>query len=267
MVILGGLEVLAAGYLLHKHNQNKRERAIIREETAALEEQTYPLQDKPPYSQPHRHSHSHDREETREERRERHRRRHSRERRERQKREWEDERRYGREHSAPPKINVPVKRQDAVVFPMQTQTQQPGGVVTGWPASWEQSHTAPTPPPQTQRQVPLNANEYPQDIKYGFDPSIPHDQYPSYPPPPFSPGPSDRRGRANTLNVNDGPRGRPKTRRSVSPRLGVYDEYDRSPTPQVRFSTENVVLGEERRESGRKRREGRERSPPPSYHA
>jgi len=54
----------------------------------------------------------------------------------------------------------------------------------------------------------------------------------------------------------------------VSPRLGVYDEYDRSPTPQVRFSAEDIVLGEERgRNSGRKKRGDTERSPPPRYRA
>jgi hypothetical protein len=40
----------------------------------------------------------------------------------------------------------------------------------------------------------------------------------------------------------------------------VYDEYERSPTPHVRFSTEDVVLGEERRRDGRM-------SPPPRYRA
>lgn len=249
MVILGGLEIVAAGYLIHKHNQTKRERALLREEAESLEEETYRLQEEAPYHRPHRHSR--DRAETEEERKERHRRR--RERREREK----------REQSAPPRIPVPVAQPQYQQPPLrQTQTPQPGGIVTGWPAHWKQSQTAPTPPPQPQ----MGPNGYPQDIKYGFVPEIPHDQYPAYPPPPFSPGPveqrdrdRDSRGRANTLDVNDGRRGRPKTRRSVSPRLGVYDEDDRSPTPQVRFSTEDVVLGERRRGGGN--------SPPPRYRA
>jgi len=250
MVILGGLEIVAATYLIHKHNQNKRDRALLREEAASIEEETYHLQEDPPYHRPHRRSHSREREESDEERKERHRRR--RERREREK----------REQSAPPRIPVPVvhqqQQQQQQQYPLrQTQTPQPGGIVTGWPAHWKQSQTPPTPPPQPQ----MGPNGYPQDVKYGFVPEIPHDQYPPYPPPPFSPGPADRdsRGRANTLDVNDGRRGRPKARRSVSPRLGVYDEDDRSPTPQVRFSTEDVVLGERRR--------GGRNSPPPRYRA
>lgn len=260
MVILGGLEIVAAGYLIHKHKQNKRERAILREEAEALEEETYQLQPEPPYHKPHRHSHSHSRErqETDEERKERHRRR-----RERREREKYGNGSGGRDHSAPPRIPVQVLQQP-VGPPRQTQTPQPGGIVTGWPAHWKQSQTPPTPPPPgVQVQPPTGPNGYPQDVKYGFVPEIPHDQYPPYPPPPFSAsagrGPADR-GRANTLDVNDGRRGRPKSRRSVSPRLGVYDEYERSPTPHVRFSTEDVVLGEERRRDGRK-------SPPPRYRA
>ena len=93
-------------------------------------------------------------------------------------------------------------------------------------------------------------------------PEIPHDQYPPYPPPPFSPGPGpvDNRGRANTLDVNDGRRGRPKTRRSVSPRSEAYNENERSPIRHVRFSPEDVVLGQEGRRNGRA-------SPPPQYRA
>jgi len=263
MVILGGLELVAAGYLIHKHNKNKRERALLREEAAALEEEQYPLQDS---RHSHSHSHSLDREETRDERKERHRRRRSRERRKREKWEYENGGREGRDHSAPPRIHVPV--QQPPVFPVQTQHPQPGGFPpTGWPSHWKQSQTPPTPPPQNP--FPTNANRYPPDVKYGFVPEIAHEEYPSYPPPPFSPGPShpnaidtgrDGRGRANTLDVNDGRRGRPKTRRSVSPRLGVYDEYSRSPTPRVRFSTDDVVLGEGREG-------GAVKSPPPRYRA
>lgn len=270
MVVFGGLELVAAGYLIHKHNQNKRERALIREEAAALEEQQYPLQDEPPYTRPHRHSHSHGREETKEERKERHRRRRSRERRERERWEYENSARPGRDHSAPPKMQVS-KQQRPAAFPghpqAQTQTPQPGGIVTGWPGHWQQTQTPATPPPPHAQPPPpppaMNPNGYPQDVKYGFVPEIPHDQYPPYPPPPFSPGPGpssgDGRGRASTLDVNDGRRGRPKTRRSVSPRLGTYDEYSRSPSPHVRFSNEDVVLGEGRG--------GGRRSPPPRYGA
>jgi hypothetical protein len=246
---------VAAGYLIHKHNQNKRDRAIIQEEAAALEESQYPLQESRPRR---RHSHSHtssdDKGESREDRHERHRRRRSRERREREK--WEREN-GGRDHGAPPKIHS--QPPQPAMFPVQTQIPQPGGFpLTGWPSHWKQSQTPPV------RQPPMNPNGYPEDVKYGFVPEVPHDQHPAYPPPPFSPGPSqpntwDSRGRANTLEVNDGRRGRPKTRRSISPNLGEYDEYSRSPEPRVRFSTEDVVLG--------RRRGGRGTSDPPPYRA
>jgi hypothetical protein len=270
MVLCGGLELVAAGYIYHRHQQHKREKALLKEELAQAEEEL-------------------EREESREERKERHRRRRSRERREREK--WEAEHphdmRPGRTNSAPlGKIHghmsspalVPTV---AITRPAQTQQPNPAGLAfppTGWPAHWKQTHTPPTPPP-AQSTTNLNAGSgYPPDIKYGFVPEVPHDQYPPYPPPPFSPGPSGRDGRgrrAQTLDVNEGRHGR-RHRRSASPRIGVVDEFDdrgsrdnlsvsgsgrdngngrerRSPVPRVRFSTEDVVLG------------GSGRSPPPSY--
>ncbi|PBP23084.1 hypothetical protein BUE80_DR005695 [Diplocarpon rosae] len=41
MVILGGLELVAAGYIIHKHLQNKKERQRLEDEAAALEEEQY----------------------------------------------------------------------------------------------------------------------------------------------------------------------------------------------------------------------------------
>lgn len=263
MVLLGGLEIVAAGYLIHKHNKNKKERARLEEEVAALEESSYPLfpaDQRPPRR--HTHSHSHSRihtnssqslaqiDESDEERRERRRRR-------REKRR-EEEVEHERTSSAPPKMS-------------QTQTVVAPGVVAGWPAHWKQSQAPPNRPPRVQapqpqmnphhQMLPQGSNGYPQDVKYGFVPEIPHDQY----PPPYS-GPSeqpDRRERRDNrreerreerrererLEV----RGR-RDRRSVSPMLGVYDEGSRSPAPRVRFSTENVVLG-------------RDSNPPPKYRA
>ena len=46
MVILGGLEIVAAGYLYHKHEQNKKERERLREEDEALEEEVRKLEEK-----------------------------------------------------------------------------------------------------------------------------------------------------------------------------------------------------------------------------
>ena len=37
MVIFGGLELVAAGYILHKHNKNKRERRRLEEEAEELD--------------------------------------------------------------------------------------------------------------------------------------------------------------------------------------------------------------------------------------
>ena len=253
MVILGGLEIVAAGYLIHKHNKNKKERARLEEEVAALEESSYPLfpaDQRPPRRHTHSHTHSQSQsrphthssqslvqlDESDEERRERRRRR-------REKKKREEEFEYGRTNSAPPKM-------------AQTQSVVAPGVVAGWPAHWKQSHVPPVQPPRVhtpqpqmnpQPQVNLGSNGYPQDVKYGFVPEIPHDQY----PPPYS-GPSgqsdrreerreerkeDRRGRER-LEV----RGR-RERRSVSPMLGVYEEDSRSPGPRVRFSGDDVVLG------------------------
>jgi len=257
MVLLGGLEIVAAGYLIHKHNKNKKERARLEEEAAALEEDSYPLfpaDQRPPRRHTHSHSQSQSRphthssqslaqvDESDEERRARRRRR-----REKRRKEEEEEFGYERTNSAPPKLT-------------QTQTVVAPGVVAGWPAHWKQSQVPSAQPPrvhtpQTQmnarpRMNPPGPNGYPQDVKYGFVPDIPHDQY----PPPYS-GPSeqpdreerrqarreerreDRRGRER-LEV----RGR-RERRSVSPMLGVYDDDNWSPDPRVRFSNENVVLG------------------------
>ncbi|PBP20866.1 hypothetical protein BUE80_DR008443 [Diplocarpon rosae] len=41
MVILGGLELVAAGYVIHQHLQNKKERQRLEDEAAALEEEQY----------------------------------------------------------------------------------------------------------------------------------------------------------------------------------------------------------------------------------
>ncbi|TVY84739.1 hypothetical protein LSUE1_G000628 [Lachnellula suecica] len=41
MVILGGLEVVAAGYLIHKHQKHKKEKERLEDERADLEEQQY----------------------------------------------------------------------------------------------------------------------------------------------------------------------------------------------------------------------------------
>jgi hypothetical protein len=127
----------------------------------------------------------------------------------------------------------------------------------------------------------MGPNGYPQDVKYGFDPRVPHDSMPA--PPPYS-GPS-----SSTPNLSqnqslivpgqgsDGGRRRRRRsgseRRSVSPNLGLYDEDEerRQVEPRVRFSMEEEVLGEDerrnRRREARRERRGRGESPPPAYGA
>lgn len=63
MVLLGGLEVVAAGYLLHKHQQNKKERQRLEEERLDAEEEEYRRR-RPTHRRHHSHSprrHSHHR--------------------------------------------------------------------------------------------------------------------------------------------------------------------------------------------------------------
>ncbi|RDW82061.1 hypothetical protein BP6252_03173 [Coleophoma cylindrospora] len=143
MVILGGLEVLAAGYLLHKHNKNKKERARLEEEAAALEEQQYQIL--PPERHGRRHN-SHDRKHSYERRHS-----HSRDRK---------HSRHRQDHHAGPSQSVPPPQYVAAVppqYPVQQHPnnsqffpppppnppvpqQQQGGYYppTGIPAHWEQ---------------------------------------------------------------------------------------------------------------------------------
>ncbi|KAG9242776.1 hypothetical protein BJ878DRAFT_481715 [Calycina marina] len=268
MVILGGLEIVAAGYLIHKHKKTKRERERLAEEAAALEESSYPLfsdchhhnhsshyshahphPQRPSSHNDHKHSHhshhSHSQSkiylqpepESDEERKERRRRR-----REKKRREQEAEERYhanGRTSSAPG------------IGRVQTQVQVAPGVVAGWPANWKQGQTQPVQPPQAQSlpQVAPPAqvstgHEYPQDVKYGFVPEIPHEHYPQ--PPSYSGSEehlSSRERRDERREMERLEVGNRRERRSDSPMLGVYDENSRSPAPRVTFSTEDVILG------------------------
>jgi len=48
MVILGGLELAAAGYIIHKHRKNKREKQRLQEEEAALQQEQYQYQNPTP---------------------------------------------------------------------------------------------------------------------------------------------------------------------------------------------------------------------------
>jgi hypothetical protein len=57
MVLLGGLELVAAGYIIHKHNKNKREKRRLQEEADAIEAERLNVAGP---SSSHRRTHSHD---------------------------------------------------------------------------------------------------------------------------------------------------------------------------------------------------------------
>lgn len=147
MVILGGLEIVAAGYLIHKHQQNKKDKARIEEEEAILEEEEYRK-----HHSRHGHDHRHGSNS---------RRRHSRERRHSCDGKYE----YGRESPRPmparPAMRPPMPQQ---VPPMAQQSMRP-------PPSMGQQ----VPPPY--HAVPTATPQPPQDIKYGWtDESTPPQQ-------------------------------------------------------------------------------------------
>ncbi|KAH7369826.1 hypothetical protein BKA65DRAFT_5853 [Rhexocercosporidium sp. MPI-PUGE-AT-0058] len=149
MVILGGLELVAAGYIIHKHAQNKKEKQRIAEEAAALEEQQYRIF---PSDGRGRHSHSQHRR-----RRSHSRRRHS----------TDGRRRKESPRPPMPRPNTypqPLQRPNAPLQPQQRPQPQ------------LQPQSQPQPQPQTQ---------YPPDIKYGWtdEPARPPQQQdPSFPP-------------------------------------------------------------------------------------
>ncbi|EKD15038.1 uncharacterized protein L3040_003762 [Drepanopeziza brunnea f. sp. 'multigermtubi'] len=140
MVILGGLELVAAGYILKKHCDNKREKQRIEDEAAALEEQQYRIF---PSDGRGRHSQSQHRR-----RRSHSRRRHS------------TDGKYRKESPQPPMssarppqyINVPApgNMQNPITYP--PPPQRPNG-----------------PQPQQQQRPPQPQEaQYPPDIKYGW---------------------------------------------------------------------------------------------------
>jgi len=161
MVLFGGLEVVAAGYLIHKHQKNKKEKERIEDERAYLEEEE---------EHRHRPSNHHRRRRSQSRRRHSHDRPHS------------HDGRYGRETSKPKPVPVPVPmpaaqsmhqappRYDTQPPPQQRpqdvkygwndnnpapapSQQQQTFPITGWPSHWEQSqrsgsttHLAPQAP-------------------------------------------------------------------------------------------------------------------------
>ena len=150
MVILGGLEIVAAGYLIHKHQQNKKDKARIEDEEAALEEEEYRK----------RHSRSHHRH------RSHSRRRHSRERRH----SYDGKYDYRRESPRP----MPAKSAMRPAPPQQVP-----------PSSMAQQSMRPPPPYSS---VPTAAPQPPpQDVKYGWTDEPARQQQPTQQDPNFPP--------------------------------------------------------------------------------
>ena len=192
MVILGGLELVAAGYLINRHQKNKQEARRLQEEEEALEESRYRIYSADNAGPGRRRSHSHDRHDRKHSHsRRRHSldRRHSRDdRRDDGKHSYERPQRQSRPHagSAPPPAYaaaaaaaVPVAAhairpaQPPAMAPTRPPVSDPSYPPTGWPAHWEQSQRpSVTPQPQT---APMPANLAPYyrdparaDVKYGF---------------------------------------------------------------------------------------------------
>jgi len=201
MVIFGGLEVVAAGYLIHKHNKNKQERERLREAEELIEEEEDAIRRHKQklynerHPRPPRDDHRRRRSDSRDRKHTHHRR-----------RQDEDEPshdRRRREHSEPPRPK-PI---------IQTQAQVAPGVVAGWPAHWEQAQT-----PQLMAAPPSYSNLHPN---YQY----PHDKTGSRR--------DDRRGRSSEdLNAD-----RHTPSRTPSPRVRFDDgtvpgQDRRSPPPR-----------------------------------
>jgi len=156
MVIFGGLELVAAGYIIHKHSKNKKEKRRLEEEAAALEEQQYRIYPSPP---PHRRHHSHDR-------------RHSRDRKHRNEAQVAP--------GQPPYINGSGAGNVYAEYPPRANSVPPTYPQNGWyapgPAGAPAQQTKPYPP-----------SGYPQNYP-NQDPNAP--QYGQYPAPGFGPSQS-----------------------------------------------------------------------------
>ncbi|KAK0118478.1 hypothetical protein ONS95_012763 [Cadophora gregata] len=164
MVILGGLELVAVGYIIHKHNQNKKEKQRIEEEAAALEEQQYRIF---PSDGRGRHSQSHHRR-----RRSHSRRRHS------------ADGKYRKESPRPPMPVARPPQYSSAPTPIQKPLQMPNN----HPQLLHRPNAPPQPQqrPQPQFQAqPQPQAQYPPDIKYGWtdEPTRrPSQQDPRFPP-------------------------------------------------------------------------------------
>lgn len=226
MVILGGLELVAAGYLINRHQKNKQEARRLQEEEEALEESRYRIHSADNAGPGRRRSHSHDRHDhkrSHSHRRHSHDGRHSHDRRDDRKYNYERPPRDARPHanSAPPPTYataVPVVAQTVrpaqppAMAPVRPPVQDPSFPPTGWPAHWEQSQRPPVAPPPQAAQLPPNLAPYyrdpaQSDVKYGFQD-----------------GEDDRgRARLSPSDANRGGDGRSRSRRGSSSRSVRFD--------------------------------------------
>jgi hypothetical protein len=186
MVILGGLELVAAGYLINKHHKNKQEARRIKEEEEALEESRYRIYSADNAGPGRRRTHSqdrHDRKHSHSHRRHSHDRKHSRDdRRDDRKHSYDRPQKESRPHasSAPPPvyaaavpvIHKAVRPPQPAIAPARPPVTDPSFPPTGWPQHWEQTQRPVTPQPQVAPMPPNLAPYYRDpaqaDVKYGF---------------------------------------------------------------------------------------------------
>jgi hypothetical protein len=208
MVIFGGLELVAAGYLLHEHSKNKEERARLEEEEAALERRRRRRR----HSADRRRHHSHERKHSYY--------------------EYEDAKPSRPQYVAPPTYPAansylaptPQHTRANSAPPPQQQQQDPNYPPTGWPAHWPQSQT-PDPNVTTAR-----GEAGPLPVKYGWRPNQEHVDSNAYQGAQYSPAPSSRR--------RSPPRGRSETRPGPAMSTGRPVVHNSQPvsSPHVRFA-------------------------------
>jgi len=188
MVLFGGLEIVAAGYLLNRHYKNKEEKERLEAEAAALEEQQYriysPDHAGPGESGRRRRAHSHDRE--------RRRRYDGKDRRGDRKDKWDsddegdEERRRRRREREDDEGGRAEGRRRREEIPQRPQQRQDAYPPTGIPANWQQRpHQRPPQgplqgPPQ---QHPYPPNQYPPPPNMNPNIQVPQQFYPPPPPP------------------------------------------------------------------------------------
>lgn len=241
MVLLGGLELVAAGYIIHKHQQNKRDKQRLEEEAATLEEEQYRIF--PPDSRPSRSEHRR--------RRSHSRRRHSYDRDDRRNRPHSHDGKYRRESPSPrPKpILKPTNYSNPQLAPQQrpppynAAAATPSMVAIQRPPPPPQAQPIPQPQPQTQ--------SYPQDIKYGWTDDQPAQRPPqggNFPPTGWptewqqSQGASSSRQPSQQHPLAESSRGRPDGRSEDTPRVRFtaprhspsMRSLSRSPPPSYR---------------------------------